>query len=558
MAKKMKKAKQNKNESSANEAVVNDLAISQFLAGMSHEIRTPLNAIIGLSEVLTEEGLDNEQKTYINMIRESAQNILVLLNDVLDFSKIQAGSLELNVSEILVEHLLAVIESLMRPRAVEKQLSFSVLQHTDLPTVIKSDAVRLRQCILNLVSYSLSSTKQGHIYVNISLEKINGQDFMKFEVEDTSDGMTKEQIDLLFEQFNQDATLDVSSNTSGLGLAITKKITELLGGQISVTSESGKGATYTLLIPTGVDVENQPSFSKYDRMGKSRQDYIQPTDFQFRGRVLVAEDTPTNQTLIRLLLEKFGLDVTIATDGLDVCEKTQSEDFDLILMDIQMPNMNGYDATRKLRQGGFTKPIIAVTAHAMRGDRQKCLDAGCDDYISKPISQNELIKVLKLHLPLDEARNKVDIVNTEIQELTGMLKQNDEQSEQSIQTEYQVEGQDLINYDAITEICDDEKVITQVVSMFLNDSPGCIASLAEAIKDANPKHVQMYAHSLKGACLQIGAEKLADIAYRLECAGRDKNFEHVPELFNSIQDEYGKLSLFLSQPDWMEQAKQQV
>ncbi|MBN1795423.1 MAG: CBS domain-containing protein [Sedimentisphaerales bacterium] len=560
VANKKLEATANEANSLAQEAMVSDLSKSQFLASMSHEIRTPLNAIIGLSEVLTEEELNDEQKNYLGMIRESAQNMLVLINDILDFSKIQAGSFDLNVTESSVEHLLAVIESLMRPQTIERDLEFRVYQVTDLPTMIQTDTMRVRQCILNLINFAISSTETGHIYVNVALEENNGQDFIRFDIEDTSDGISKEDIEKIFDRFTPSALLNNASSNVNLGLAVTRKIANLLGGDVSVKSRQGNGNKFSLLIPTGVDVKTQATFNKYDRMEKIRTVSAKEkgADDKFYGKALVAEDTPTNQTLIQLLLERLGLDVTIAEDGMQAVERAQAESFDIILMDIQMPNMNGYDATKKLRQEGFDKPIIAVTAHAMKGDREKCLKAGCDDYISKPIDRNELVKVLRLHLPIGQEplSAEVEQVNSQVEELSDMCEQADERIEKNIR-QLSDDSQSPVDWEAVTEMCDDEEVVCQVVEMFLNDSPRCIGSLAEAIKDANPKLIRMYAHSLKGASSQIGAKKLADVAYQLECAGRDKKFDNVPELFNQIQDEYGKISVFLSQPDWMQQAKQQ-
>lgn len=542
--------------------VVADLAKSHFLVNISHEIRTPLNAIIGLSEVLAEESLTDEQQSHLRIIRESARNMLDLINDVLDFSKIEAGQFNLDITECSLEHLLAVVESLMRPLAMQKKLEFGILQKTDLPALIKTDSMRLRQCLTNLINNAIDFTEKGHVHVSIYLENIKGEDCIRFDVEDTGIGIAQQDQERIFREFTQAAVArERKSAATGLGLTITKNLIHLLGGNISLKSKVGEGSTFSIVVPVGLDVKSQPIFNKYDQLKRIRKEEVSPEDLTLSGRVLVAEDTPTNQTLIKLLLTKLGIEVEIAEDGKQALDMALSEDFDMILMDIQMPHMNGYDATKKLREAGFKKPVIAVTAHAMRGDKEKCLAAGCDDYISKPINRKHLVEILSEYLGTgtQDLSQKLDHATSEIEQLSQICEVAPDVQDNTVY-EINTENEDLsplslIDFKAVTEICDDPEVIKEVAKMFLKDSPRCIKSIAEAIKSANPKHIRMYAHSLKGASLQIGAKKLADFAYQLECAGRDKNMTDVPVLFSTVQDEYSRLTLFLSQPNWMEMAK---
>ena len=402
----------------AQEAVVADLAKSHFLANVSHEIRTPMNAIIGFSDVLSEEQLTQEQKHYVAIIRESAKNLLQLINDILDFSKIEAGKLDIEIASCSLEHLLAVTESLMRPLAIEKGLTFEILQCEDLPAQIRTAPVRLKQCLVNLINNAIKFTEKGHVYVNVSLEKgdckencpaplrsQNGepQSFLRFDVEDTGIGIPADKQESIFEEFMQG---DKSSTTryggTGLGLAITKRLTRLLGGEISLTSEVGKGSMFSLVIPISLETESQKSFNKYNAADELNHPEVGEQD-KLSGDVLVAEDSKTNQELIKLLLQRMGMKVTMVKDGKECIDIALSRTFDLILMDIQMPNVNGYEATKTLRKKQVQTPIIALTAYVMKVDRQKCLDAGCDDYIAKPIDKKILLKKMRKYLAVKNA-----------------------------------------------------------------------------------------------------------------------------------------------------------
>ncbi len=399
----------------AQEAVIADLAKSQFLANVSHEIRTPMNAIIGFSDVLSEEQLNEEQSHYVGIIKDSAKNLLQLINDILDFSKIEAGKLDIEIVSCSLEHLLAVTESLMRPLAIEKGLAFEILQCENLPVQVCTAPVRLRQCLVNLIGNAIKFTEEGHVYVNVSLEKgdckemplrvQNGEPqlYLRFDVEDTGIGIPADKQELIFEEFIQaDKTSTTRYGGTGLGLAITKRLTHLLGGEISLTSKAGKGSVFSLVIPIGVETETQQSFNKYDAADELNQQHISEQD-KLSGNILVVEDSKTNQELIKLLLEQQGLQITIAKDGKEAVDKALSQPFDLILMDIQMPNMSGYEATKVLRKKQLQTPIIALTAYVMKADEQKCIDAGCDDYVAKPVNKKVLLKKVRKYLSVESA-----------------------------------------------------------------------------------------------------------------------------------------------------------
>jgi len=243
----------------AEKALAADSAKSEFLANISHELRMPLNAIIGFSQVLAEQDLTDEQGRYVDIIRESSENILQLINDILDFSRIEIGVLDVQISDCSLGCLLAVTESLMRPAAMEKKLKFEILQCGELPAQIRTDSARLRQCLINLIGNAIKFTEKGHVYVNVSAQEVDGRSYICFEVEDTGVGIPPEKQQAIFERLTQaDGAAACRFGGTGLGLAVTKRLANLLGGDVFVTSEAGKGSVFSLRIPAAVDVKSQP------------------------------------------------------------------------------------------------------------------------------------------------------------------------------------------------------------------------------------------------------------------------------------------------------------
>jgi len=394
-------------------------AKSQFLANMSHEIRTPMNAIVGFSGLLADEDLSDHQKEDVNIIRESGRNLLNLIDDILDFSKIEAGQLTVEIIDCSLGKLLNSLEAMMRPQASKKSLDFRIVEGCDLPAHIKSDPHRLQQCLINLVNNALKFTDQGHIHVKVSVCDVKGKHFIHFAVEDTGIGIPEERQDAVFESFTQaDGSTTRKYGGTGLGLTVTKQLTELLGGELTLHSEEGKGSVFSLVIPAGMDISGQARLDRRNQSAQRLDDGDRTEPALFCGRVLLAEDVKTNQILMETMLARMGLEVTLVEDGNQALQKALCQSFDLILMDMQMPHMNGYEATRQIREAesadfGFgisdcgmkseidnpkSAIIIALTADAMKGDDQKCLAAGCDDYLAKPIDCGELTRVIARYL----------------------------------------------------------------------------------------------------------------------------------------------------------------
>lgn len=370
----------------AQEAEKANVAKSQFLANISHEIRTPMNAIIGFGEVLAEEQLGETQKGYVNLILDSAKRLLLLINDILDFSRIEAGRMKVEKTECDIQELAANIESLMRPEAAAKNLEFNVVCKPNAVLLIRSDPLKIRQCLINLVSNAIKFTEHGRVELLIDTTEQNKKPFIKFVVSDTGIGIPADKHEAIFEVFTQaDGSMTRKYGGTGLGLAVTRQLARLLGGGIELTSQVGKGSTFTLLIPAE-DIHTSRKKAGFAE--------IKEYSGKFCGKVLVAEDSPANQLFLHNTLEKLGLNVSIVSDGRQAVEAAGIDKFDLILMDMQLPGMTGFEATQKLRSRGIQTPVIAMTASLQNEDELKCRQAGCDDFLAKPIDCNMLIHVL--------------------------------------------------------------------------------------------------------------------------------------------------------------------
>jgi len=390
-------------EAARHKAEAANIAKSRFLANMSHEIRTPMNGIIGFADILADEDLTDDQKQNVNIICESGKNLLRLIDDILDFSKIEAGQLNVEIIDCSLTRLLDSVGLLTRPKATEKGLEFEVVETSGLPERIHSDPTRLQQCLINLIGNAVKFTETGHVYVNVSMEDRDDQPYIRFDIEDTGIGIAPDKRELIFESFIQaDGSTNQKYGGTGLGLAITEQLAKLLKGELTFTSQLGKGSVFSLTIPANVDVTKQQVLDRENIASHTDPDKAEAEQSEFSGRVLVAEDDPTSQALIKALLKRLGLQVTIAEDGNKALQKVLTGQFDLVFMDIMMPNMTGYEAAEAIRKKGITTPIIALTANAMKGDDKKCIEAGCDDYLAKPIDRRELLRIINKHLPSEQ------------------------------------------------------------------------------------------------------------------------------------------------------------
>ena len=487
----------------------------------------------------------------------SGNNLLGIIDDILDFSKIAAGKLKVEFIEFSLYEKLNEFQTMFFLKAEEKGIAFRVNNSSEVPSVIFSDPTCLCQCLINLVNNAIKFTEKGHVHINVSLDN-DSRAFIRFDIEDTGIGISKDRIDAIFKSFTQvDGGPSRKYGGTGLGLSIAKELAGLLGGKLTLTSEEDKGSVFSLVMPTGIDGAGQPLLERgsvIDYIYNNTQNTQQP---KFSGHVLVAEDVKTNQVLIEILLNKMGVDVTFAEDGNKALQKVLSNQYDLIFMDIQMPNMNGYEVTEALRKEGITTPIIALTANAMKGDKEKCLEAGCTDYLAKPIDQKQLLEKLRKYIPLEGQSlvEMIDIVKSQVNDLTELCSNQRTPKAQSGELDEVYISSDIINWDQLIGRLGDEALIEEIVPIFLKDCKERFDNLSNAMESEDTKAINFYGHAIKGASRNVCAERLSEIANQLESAGREDNLKSAVSIYEELKTEYEKVALVLSQKDWIQTIK---
>ena len=476
---------------------------SEFLANMSHEIRTPMTAILGYAELLQSDRdlrMTAEQRSEaIRTIQRNGQHLLQVINDILNISKIEAGKMEIERIRCSPVQALAEVQSLMRIRADDKRLRLSVEFAGPIPETIETDPVRLKQILVNLVGNAIKFTETGSVRLITRLaaglstdtaQTACSEAFLQFDIVDTGIGMSADETSRLFQPFVQvDSSTTRKFGGTGLGLTISKRLAEMLGGALTVVSRPGSGSTFTLTIAAG-SLEGVPLLSNPGETVAVRPDSA-PIEGCDSGplscRILLAEDGVDNQRLINFVLKKAGADVTVVENGQLAVEaalaaKAEGRQFGAILMDMQMPVMDGYTAVSRLRRNGYTGPIIALTAHAMANDRQKCLDVGCDEYVSKPIDRQILLQTIRSQL--DKAAGPA----TGAPQRSGL---------------------------ATSEIAGDAD-LAALVEQFVGQLPARVDALEQARAEEDLNMLRTLAHQLKGAAGSYGFPSITTAAAKLE------------------------------------------
>lgn len=474
----------------------------QFLANMSHEIRTPINAVVGFSNLLQKTPLQSDQKQFVDLIQSSGENLLAVVNDILDISKLEAGMMRISKNPFSIRDTCMSREMVFYHKAMDKNIALSCMIDENIPDTLLGDVERLNQVMTNLINNAIKFTPSGgEVNISVTMRNLTADKVdLLFSVKDTGIGIPESKLSSIFERFEQaDSDTSRQYGGTGLGLSIVKKILNLQGGDITVQSEPGKGAEFIFTIT--YDYIDKPAMM--NNSGSQQQDKV-----IFKNiKALVAEDNATNQTLLKYTLGQWNLDYDLAESGVQAIELIQKNKYDIVLMDIQMPVMDGYEAARRIRKNINTVvPIVAMTAHVLPTEKEKCIKAGMNDYISKPLKEAELLGLLKKYLSFTVEKSEAPVT----------ISKKPKKDYRYVDVEY------LNNI-----FPGNDEFIKEIMYRFSEQYPKELKQLKQHTENTNRDGVKSMAHHLKTTVsalsidtpLRIHLEKIEDFAKEADWSG---------------------------------------
>lgn len=509
-----------------NEAEQANRAKSDFLTNISHEIRTPLNGIIGFAELITEDATNPKSKHEADLIINESEKLMELINNVLDISKIESGKYSISYHVFSLHDSFKYLRKIFTPQAEKKDIYLDFYVDNELPDYLIGDSMRVRQVLINLIGNAIKFTQEGGVKIKLIIEdEIPNGVSIRFEVKDTGIGIPQERQAVIFNSFEQaDPSTTRQYGGSGLGTTISKMLVELMGGTIGVFSIEGKGSTFWFTLP--FIISTQPEHTAH--LGNHEYKPLKQSDL-FHKRILLVEDYEVNQEIILRHLNDLGITTILAHNGREALQWFEKEEFDLILMDIQMPQMDGYTATRHIRQQprGYEIPIVGITANAFEKDKNNCFNAGMNDVIIKPIRKESFLKTIKFWLSKE------------------LLKKEPADEQPPEDELFQDDGTVLLNYEGFINDVGDPEIANQIIKGFLDLIPRQLEIMKQALEDNDFPLLHREAHSIKGGALNVMAYDLSEKAKDIELQAKEKQKDQLENKIDILEKTYRKLTVHL-------------